>query len=62
MYADIATTMNVYMHLELQDAKDKLGQMKVREHSTSGKFCFHLCFVYLPGKGKCAKIYQDRVS
>lgn len=49
MYADIATTMNVYMHLELQDAKDELGQMKVREHSTSGKFCSHLCFLYLPG-------------
>ena len=31
MYADIATTMNVYMYLELQDAKDELGQMKVRE-------------------------------
>lgn len=30
-HADIATTMNVYTHLKLEDAKDELKQMKVRE-------------------------------
>lgn len=30
-HADIATTLNVYTHLELEDAKDELEQMKVRE-------------------------------
>ena len=30
-HADIATTMNVYTHLKLEDAKDELEQMKVRE-------------------------------
>lgn len=30
-YADIATTLNVYTHLKLEDAKDELKQMKVRE-------------------------------
>lgn len=31
IYADIVTTMNVYTHLKLEDAKDELEQMKVRE-------------------------------
>lgn len=31
VHADIATTMNVYTHLKLEDAKDELEQMKVRE-------------------------------
>lgn len=30
-HADIATTMNVYTHLKLEDAKDELKQMKVGE-------------------------------
>ena len=30
-HADIATTLNVYTHLKLEDAKDELEQMKVRE-------------------------------
>lgn len=30
-HADIVTTMNVYTHLKLEDAKDELEQMKVRE-------------------------------
>ncbi len=30
-HADIATTMNVYTHLKLEDAKDELEQLKVRE-------------------------------
>ena len=30
-HADIETTMNVYTHLKLEDAKDELEQMKVRE-------------------------------
>ena len=30
-HADIATTLNVYTHLKLEDAKDELEQLKVRE-------------------------------
>jgi len=30
-HADIATTLNVYTHLKLEDAKDELEQMKVRD-------------------------------
>lgn len=30
-HADIATTVNVYTHLKLEDAKDELEQLKVRE-------------------------------
>lgn len=30
-HADIATTLNVYTHLKLEDAKDELEQMKARE-------------------------------
>ncbi len=30
-HTDIATTMNVYTHLKLEDTKDELEQMKVRE-------------------------------
>lgn len=30
-HADIATTLNVYTHLKLEDAKDELEKMKVRE-------------------------------
>lgn len=30
-HADIATTLNVYTHLKLEDTKDELEQMKVRE-------------------------------
>lgn len=30
-HADIATTLNVYTHPKLEDAKDELEQMKVRE-------------------------------
>lgn len=30
-HADIATTMNVYTHLKLEDAKDELEQLKARE-------------------------------
>lgn len=30
-HADIATTLNVYTHLKLEDAKDELEQIKVRE-------------------------------
>lgn len=27
-HADIATTMNIYTHLKMEDTKDKLEQMK----------------------------------
>ena len=30
-HADIATTLNTYTHLKLEDAKDELEQLKVRE-------------------------------
>lgn len=30
-HADIATTLNIYTHLKLEDAKDELEQLKVRE-------------------------------
>lgn len=30
------TTMNVYTHLKLEDAKDELEQMKVREQLKKG--------------------------
>lgn len=30
-HADIATTLNVYIYLELEDVRDELEQMKVRE-------------------------------
>lgn len=30
-HADIATTLNVYTHLKLEDAKDELEQLKIRE-------------------------------
>lgn len=35
-HADIATTMNVYTHLKLEDAKDELEQMKVSLTATDG--------------------------
>lgn len=35
-HADIVTTMNVYTHLKLEDAKDELEQMKVREQLKKG--------------------------
>lgn len=30
-HADIATTLNIYTHLKLEDAKDELEQLKARE-------------------------------
>ena len=30
-YADVATTLNVYTHLKLEDAKDELEQLKARD-------------------------------
>lgn len=48
-HADIATTLNVYAHLKLEDAKGELEQMKV---------C--TLFTYRDKK-KYAKIYQERV-
>lgn len=30
-HADIATTLNIYTHLKLEDAKDELEQLKIRE-------------------------------
>lgn len=30
-HADIATTLNVYTHLKLENAKDELEKLKVRE-------------------------------
>lgn len=30
-HSDIATTLNIFTHLKLEDAKDELEQLKVRE-------------------------------
>ena len=30
-HADVATTLNVYTHLKLEDAKDELEQLKARD-------------------------------